>query len=89
MKLFDHRLRALSDHHAEIVQQYEFVRTLIEFLAAVCFIIGSVFFFYPAWVYAGTWLFVIGSVFFAVRPTVRLLLELHLVRLPVQGTSGP
>lgn len=83
MKLFDQSLRTRSKHHGEIVQLYEFLRTFIEFLAAVCFVVGSIFFFSPAWVYTGTWLFLVGSVFFAVRPTVRLLLEFHLTRLPV------
>lgn len=85
MKPFDDALRTRSPRHAEITRRYEIGRTLVEFLAAVSFIIGSIFFFYPGLVYAGTWLFVIGSVLFAVRPTVRLALELHLASLPVPG----
>ncbi|MBO0344595.1 YrhK family protein [Roseibium limicola] len=83
MKPFNQRLRTASHTHTEVVRRYELARTLVEFLAAVMFIIGSVFFFYESLTYAGTWLFVVGSVLFAVRPTIRLMLELHLARLPV------
>jgi hypothetical protein len=38
---------------------------------------------------AGTWLFLIGSILFAVRPTIRLALELHLARLPVPDEFRP
>ncbi|MDN3719244.1 YrhK family protein [Roseibium salinum] len=39
--------------------------------------------------YAGTWLFVIGSVLFAVRPAICLMLELRLVNLPVPDEFRP
>lgn len=89
MKLFDHDLRSASPSHVELVRRYELARTLVEFLAAVTFIIGSIFFFYDSLLFAGTWLFVIGSILFAVRPTIRLLLELHLARLPVPAEFRP
>lgn len=89
MKLFDNELRSASPSHAELVRRYELARTLVEFLAAVTFIIGSIFFFYDSLLFAGTWFFVIGSVLFAVRPTIRLLLELHLARLPVPDEFRP
>ena len=72
-----------------LVRRYEIGRTVIEFLAAATFIVGSVFFFYESLTYAGTWLFVIGSILFAVRPSVRLILELHLARLPVPNEFLP
>jgi len=68
---------------------YELYRTVVEFLAAVFFVIGSIFFFYESLLFAGTWLFLIGSILFAVRPTIRLLLELHLARLPVPPEFRP
>ena len=84
MKLFDHRLRSATEQHADAVRHFEVIRTLVEFLAALAFIIGSVLFFYDSLMVWGTWLFLIGSILFGVRPTIRLLLELHLARLPVQ-----
>ena len=89
LKLFDQDLRSASPSHAELVRRYELARTLVEFLAAVTFLIGSIFFFYDSLMFAGTWLFVVGSILFAVRPTVRLLLELHLARLPVPAEFMP
>ncbi len=88
-KLFDHSIRSASPKHAEIVREYELYRTIVEFLAALTFVLGSILFFYESLVYAGTWLFLIGSILFAVRPTVRLLLELRLANLPVPSEFRP
>ncbi|MCL4140183.1 UNVERIFIED_CONTAM: hypothetical protein GTU68_026473 [Idotea baltica] len=88
-KLFDHSVRTATACHAETVRKFELYRTLVEFLAALFFIIGSVFFFYESLTYAGTWLFLIGSILFAARPTVRLLLELRLANLPVPPEFRP
>ncbi|MBO9426561.1 YrhK family protein [Labrenzia sp. R4_1] len=88
-KLFDHSLRSASPDHAEIVRNYELYRTIVEFLAALMFVIGSIFFFYESLLYAGTWLFLIGSILFGVRPTIRLLLELKLANLPVPKEFRP
>jgi hypothetical protein len=52
--------------------------------------IYSALFLDEATVKAGTWLFIIGSVFFAGRPAVRLARELHLAGLgegPQQETG--
>ncbi|MHC5654132.1 YrhK family protein [Stappia sp.] len=89
MKLFDARLRRASPSHETLVRRYELFRTVVEFLAALTFIVGSVLFFYDSLQVAGTWFFVIGSVLFAVRPTIRLALELHLARLPVPKEFRP
>ena len=89
MRPFDARLRRATPSHEELVRRYELFRTVVEFLAAVTFIIGSVFFFYDSLLFAGTWLFLVGSVLFAVRPTIRLALELHLASLPVPDEFRP
>lgn len=88
-KLFDHSIRSASPAHAEMVRKYELYRTVVEFLAAATFVIGSIFFFFPSLVFAGTWLFLIGSILFAVRPSIRLLLELRLANLPVPQEFRP
>lgn len=89
MKPFDQGLRTRSARHEALTRRYEIARTLIEFLAALAFVVGSVLFFYSALIYAGTWFFLIGSVFFAVRPTIRFVLELHLARLPLLEELEP
>jgi len=59
---------------------YELIYTAIDFGAAVLFVIGSIMFFLEAWVGVGTWLFLIGSILFACKPTLRLVREVHLAR---------
>lgn len=88
-KMFDHALRSASPDHSELVRKYELYRTIVEFLAALIFIVGSVLFSFPALVYAGTWLFLIGLFLFAVRPTIRLMLEPCLANLPVPAEFRP
>ena len=88
-KLFDHAVRSASPAHAELVRKYELYRTVVEFLAALLFVIGSILFFFPSLVFSGTWLFLLGSILFAVRPTIRLLLELRLANLPVPSEFRP
>ena len=45
-----------------IRQRYEVVSIINDILIGVWFVIGSIFFFYDSLTYAGTWLFVIGSI---------------------------
>ncbi|MFT6023417.1 MAG: hypothetical protein ACI9PY_001534 [Ascidiaceihabitans sp.] len=42
---------------------------------------GSILFFNESTTFVATWLFVIGSVFFGLRPTIRLYRELAYLRL--------
>ncbi len=52
-----------------------------DFGCGLCFVVGSVFFFYDSLMRAGTWLFLVGSLLFAAKPTLRLLHELQRTRL--------
>lgn len=89
MKLFHPENRALSDRHADVWAAYEVAHTLIDFTAAGLFVIGSALFFFPSTTYAATWLFLIGSIFFGLKPTVRLLREIRLLSLGrVQDVAG-
>ncbi len=58
---------------------YELAYTFVDFSAAILFIIGSVMFFSDEWTYTGTWLFVIGSICFALKPTIRIVREIHMI----------
>lgn len=53
----------------------------MDFAAALLFIVGSVLFFYEATQRVGTWMFLVGSVCFALKPTLRLVREIKLYRL--------
>lgn len=81
MKLFQTRRFDASPRHRRIYRAYEIAYSVIDLLAAVMFIVGSFLFLDEATIRAGTWLFIIGSVFFAARPAVRLARELHLAGL--------
>ena len=48
---------------------------------AICFVIGSVMFLYESWQTFGTWLFIVGSILFATKPTLRLARELKLAAM--------
>jgi hypothetical protein len=67
MKLFDPRQKHASAKHAELYAAYEPAFTAVDFAAAFLFIIG-------------TWLFLIGSIFFGLKPTIRLIREWRLLK---------
>lgn len=79
MPLFHHENRQRTAETRRIYALFELVYTVIDFSAAVCFVIGSVMFFSEAWQTPATWLFLIGSILFACKPTLRLVRELRLV----------
>lgn len=83
--MFDPRRAGASPRHAQIYGRYQVVYTVVEFAAAVAFVIGSVFFFSDSLALPADWLFLVGSILFAVRPTVSVLREAHLARLPLPG----
>ena len=60
---------------------YEIAYTIVDFTAAILFVIGSVMFFYESLQTAGTWLFLIGSICFAAKPTIRLVRDIHLAAI--------
>jgi hypothetical protein len=79
--LFDSNAPDRSPAHARIYAMHEVLRTAVDFGAALCFLVGSVLFFWPETEFPAVWLFVIGSVFFILKPTLRLVRELQYVRL--------
>ena len=74
----------LTIGHDEIIirRRYEVASIVNDFLVALWFLIGSVFFLYPKLVEYGTWLFILGSFQLLIRPTIRLASHIHLQRLP-------
>ena len=80
MKMFDPRSMYASPEHARLYAAYELIFTIVDFSAAFFFIIGSVLFFDEATTLAGTWFFLIGSIFFGLKPCVRLIREWRLLQ---------
>jgi hypothetical protein len=87
-RLLDPALRDLSPRHLEIYWRYQVVRTGVDFGAAVCFVIGSVLFFFESTTVTATWFFLVGSVLFAVKPTIDMVRSVHLQRLPPSGDTS-
>lgn len=88
--------RTLTLHlgHEELVirQRYETLSILNDVLIGMWFLVGSFLFFGASTTYAGTWLFVVGSVEMLIRPLIRLARRVHLRRihpdLPGVGDGG-
>ncbi|NLU66071.1 YrhK family protein [Streptomyces sp. HNM0574] len=71
-------------------ERYEAASIVNDILIALWFLAGSIMFFSDAWMTAGTWCFVFGSVELLVRPAIRLSRQVHLRRLhgPGPGLHG-
>jgi hypothetical protein len=87
MRLLHPALNDLTPRHVEIFWRYQVVRTMVDFGAASCFVIGSAFFFFTSTTMAADWLFLIGSLLFALKPTIDMVRSFHLRRLPGQADS--
>ena len=79
--LFAPENRDKTARHRRIWALYEIAYTAVDFSAAACFVVGSVLFFRESLQTAGTWLFLIGSILFAAKPTIRLLREIKLAAI--------
>lgn len=80
MKLFNPGSHVRSAENDRIYAIYELIYTIVDFSAAVFFTIGSVFFFWEDTTFFATWLFLLGSLCFMLKPTLRLARELQLAR---------
>ncbi|MFV1662965.1 YrhK family protein [Phaeobacter sp. JH18-12] len=81
MALFHPDNRNRSDRHKKIYAYCEIAYTTVDVSAAVLFVIGSILFFNDATVTPGTWLFLVGSILFGLRPTIKLYREYAYLRL--------
>ncbi len=72
----------LGREQLRISDRYEVAWILNDLLIAAFFIVGSILFFQESTSYAGTWLFLLGSIELAVRPLIRLARRVHLTRTP-------
>ena len=78
MPLFRHENRQRSERSKRIYALFEIGYTCVDFLAAAAFLVGSFLFFSEDTQTAATWLFVVGSACFALKPTLRLVREIKL-----------
>lgn len=75
--------------HEELVirQRYQVVSIVNDVLIGLWFLIGSFMFFSESLMFAGTCLFVVGSIEMLIRPVIRLFRHLHLQRFRGQHPS--
>lgn len=81
MPLFHHENRQASTQAKAFYARVEIAYTVVDFAAALLFLTGSFLFFDVETQTAATWLFVVGSAFFAMKPTLRLWREIRLYRM--------
>ena len=81
MRLFRHRNREKSRDTRRLYAAFELAYTAIDFSAAVCFLVGSVLFFWKSLETPAIWFFVVGSILFAAKPTLRLVREIKLASM--------
>lgn len=79
--LFNPENQTRSARHIRVYAYCELAYTVVDFSAAALFVVGSILFFNEATVVTGTWLFLIGSIFFGMRPSIKLVRELVFLRI--------
>ena len=84
-RMFDPRNAMCSRAGQRIYAYYAIAYTVVDVAAAVLFVIGSILFFRESTTTTGTWLFLIGSILFGVRPCISLVREWHLLRIRDYG----
>ncbi|WP_438970840.1 YrhK family protein [Methylophaga sp.] len=74
----------LTMGHEQLVirRRYEVLSILNDFLIALWFLLGSIFFLYPELEKTAIWFFIVGSVQFLIRPMLRLASLIHLQKTP-------
>jgi uncharacterized membrane protein YgdD (TMEM256/DUF423 family) len=80
MRLFNPDNDTRSQKHKELYALFTLAYTIVDFLAALMFIVGSILFFKEDTAYIATWLFLVGSICFGLRPTITMLRELAYIR---------
>ncbi|GAB3674923.1 hypothetical protein GCM10027591_17600 [Zhihengliuella somnathii] len=64
-----------------IRNRYETLSIVNDTLIGLLFVVGSILFLWESTTLAATWLFIIGSVEFLLRPVIRLTRRIHLKRI--------
>ncbi len=77
MAYFNPDNRTRTQRNRRLYAAYEIGYTAVDFAAALLFLTGSVLFYSEQTQTVATTMFVIGSVCFALKPTLRLVREIH------------
>ncbi|SDE86085.1 YrhK-like protein [Paracoccus isoporae] len=74
-------LNARSEEAKQFYAKVEFAYTLANFIAAIMFLIGSAMAFWPSTGTVSTWMFIFGSIVFAIKPTLNAWREWKLFQM--------
>lgn len=77
MPIFNPDNRTRTVRNRRLYALYELAYTIVDFMAAFLFLVGSVLFFYQSLEVPAVWCFVVGSACFALKPTIRVVREIH------------
>lgn len=80
IRVFAPGTRFEDTRNERIYALYELAHTTVDFAAGVLFLVGSVMFFYDSLQRPATWCFLLGSILFVARPSIRLARELAFYR---------
>ncbi len=78
----------LGHEQLVIQRKYEAAGAVNDLLIAVWFLVGSVFFLDDSLMRSGTWLFVIGSTQFLLKPVIKLAGLVHMRRFVMGGRAA-
>jgi len=81
MRLFRHEARQRNADTQKVYAAYAIAHTVVDFAAATCFLIGQVLFLWAEYETQAVWLFIAGSLFFCMKPSLRLAREIQLWRM--------
>ncbi len=81
MAFFSPSNRTLSPEHERIYAIFEVWYTVVDLAAALLFVAGSVLFFWSETQTTATWMFLIGSICFALKPTIRTTREIKFLSM--------
>ncbi|TCS61456.1 YrhK-like protein [Primorskyibacter sedentarius] len=81
MQLFRHSSRTRNEDTQRVYAAYELAHTLVDFAAAIFFTVGSVLFLWDSMQTPAIWLFIIGSLCFLAKPSLKLAREIKLWRM--------
>ncbi|WP_419766946.1 YrhK family protein [Arcobacter sp.] len=71
----------IGSRHFVIQRRYEALGVINDLLIAIWFLIGSIFFLNDSLMQSGTWLFIVGSAQFLIKPLIKLLSLIHVSRI--------
>lgn len=76
--------------HEELIirRRYELISIGNDFFIPIWFLAGSILFLFPEDEKAAIWLFIIGSLQFLIRPTIRLISHIHIQRIPASNRES-